>query len=177
MYQNPHSSGYEVQRKTSGYSSNGDLTASATYLINNEGPSYAGMFYQPSEHEVISSIKYKQVEVGYDSNLREFQESLQGKPFEFYIPQSIGAPDGIGKGRTLEVVDKARKGRDLDVVNLFKEVSEKLNKGIINEIQKAQEEVKNKQFILRDVQIEETLILRRRVRKREIILNDKEKHI
>ena len=168
MYQNPYSAGYEVFKKTGGYSieSHGDLSATASYLITNDVPDYAGMFYHPTEHEVVSSIKYGQIDLGYDSGLREFQESLQGMPFEFYIPQSMNVADGIGKSTDV-----------IELKNPFKAISEKINKGIINEIQKAQEEVKGKELIFRDVQIEDILVLRRRVRKREIVWRNKEKDI
>ncbi len=163
MYTNPFSSGYEVLRKTSSYSiACGDLSASATHLINNDFPEYAGMFYQPSEHEVISSIRYKQVDPGYDSNLREIQESMQGRPMEFYIPQSISVPDGVGKEKSVKIM------------NPFKEVSEKLSRGIISEIERAQQQVRSKQLIFREVQIEDTLILKRKIRKREVVLRYKD---
>ncbi|MBS3102368.1 hypothetical protein J4458_02890 [Candidatus Woesearchaeota archaeon] len=162
MYHNPYSAGYEVFRKTSAYNidSHGDLSATASYLIQNDFPNYAGMFYHPTEHEVISSIKYRQVDAGYDSGLREFQESMQGMPLEFYIPQPAGAADGVGKS--------------LEIRSPFKEVSEKISRGIIHEIMRAQEEAKSSQIIFRDIEIEDTLILRRKIRKREIILKRKD---
>jgi len=157
MYSNQFASGYEVMRKSSSYNigSHGDLSATATHLITNDFPSYAGMFYHPSEHEVISSIKYKQENPGYDLGLREIQESMQGKPLEFYIPQSISAADGIGKG-------------NIEIVNPFREVSDKINKGIIHEIQKAQDQVRGRTLVYKELEIEETLILRRRIKKKEV---------
>ena len=167
MYQNPHSAGYEVFSKTAMYSaaSHGDLSATASYLITNDVPDYAGMFYHPTEHEVISTIKYGQIDPGYDSELREFQESLQGVPLEFYIPSPISVADGIGKSEN-----------SIELKNPFKEISERMNRGIINEIKKAQDEVRGKELIIRDIQVEETLVLRRKLRIREIILR-KEKDI
>ena len=167
MYQNPHSAGYEVFRKTSSYNidSHGDLNATASYLITNDVPDYAGMFYHPTEHEVISSIKYGQIDPGYDSELREFQESLQGIPLEFYIPSPISVADGVGKNEN-----------SIELKNPFKEISERMNRGIINEIKKAQDEVRGKVLILRDVQVEDSLVLRRKIRIREIIFR-KEKDI
>ncbi len=163
MYQNPHSAGYEVFSKTAVYGadSHGDLNATASYLITNDFPDYAGMFYHPTEHEVISSIKYGQIDLGYDSGLREFQESLQGMPFEFYIPQSISVADGVGKSEN-----------SIELKNPFKEISEKMNKGIINEIMKAQDEVRGKGLILREFQVEDTLVLRRKIMKREIVFRE-----
>ena len=163
MYQNPFSAGYEVLRRTSGYSieSHGDLSATASYLINNDAPDYAVRFYHPTEHEVFSSLKYKQENIGYDSGLREIQESLQGIPLEFYMPQTLSVDDGVGKSTSIKLE------------NPFKDISEKINKGIINEILRAQEEVKS-QIVFRDIQIEDTLVLRRTIRKREIVFKEKD---
>ncbi|MFH0867951.1 MAG: hypothetical protein V1831_01440, partial [Candidatus Woesearchaeota archaeon] len=88
MYHNTCTPGYEVLSK-SGYNidSHGSLSNTASYLITNDFPDYAGMFYSPTEHEVISQIKYGNFEQDY-SNLREIQESLNGPPLEFYIPHS-----------------------------------------------------------------------------------------
>ena len=165
MYHNPYSAGYEVLRKTSSYNagSHGDLSATASHLITNDVPDYAGMFYHPTEHEVVSSIRYRQINAEYDSGLREFQESLQGMPFEFYIPQPISVADGIGKSNSF-----------MEIKNPFKEISEKMSKGIINEIMKAQEEVKGRHLVLRDIEIEDILVLRRRIRKREIVFKGKD---
>jgi len=168
MYHNPYSASYEVFRKTSSYSigSHGDLSATASYLITNDFPDYAGMFYHPTQHEVISSIKYRNENPGYDAGFREIQEAMQGIPLEFYIPNSVSVADGIGRSQSF-----------IELKNPFKEISEKINKGIINEIEKAQEQVKGKELILRDIEIEDTLILRRKIRKREIVLREKEKDI
>ena len=160
MYQNPHSAGYSVLRKTSLYrfESQNEISAS----MSNNIPEYAGMFYHPTEHEVISSIKYRNENPGYDAGFREIQEAMQGTPLEFYIPRSVAVEDGIGMSKNVEII------------NPFKEVSDKINKGIINEIKKAQDEVKGKTFILRDVEIEDTLVLRRKIRKRDILIRSKD---
>ena len=83
MNQNPYTPGFEVLSK-SGYSidSHGSLSNTASYLITNDFPDYAGMFYSPTEHETISSIKYGNFSQDY-SNLREIQQSLNGPPLEF----------------------------------------------------------------------------------------------
>ena len=168
MYHNPYSASYEVFRKTSSYSigSHGDLSATASYLITNDFPDYAGMFYHPTEHEVISSIKYRNENPGYDAGFREIQEAMQGTPLEFYIPHSVSVDDGVGRNQSF-----------IELKNPFKEISEKIHKGIINEIEKAQEEIKGKELVFRDIQIEDTLVLRRRIMRREIILREKEKDI
>lgn len=161
MYQNPFAAGYEVFSKTSSYNigSHGDLSATANYLINNDFPDYTAMFYHPTEHEVISSIKYRNENPAYDSAFREIQESMQGLPLEFYIPHSISVADGIGKST------------DLVLKNPFKDISEKINKKIIDEIAKAQQEVSGKELILRETEIEEKIITRK-FRKREIIFRN-----
>jgi|TARA_B100002003_G_C14097295_1_gene527760 hypothetical protein len=164
MYQNPHASGYEVMRKTSGYSmeSHGDLSATSAHLIQNDFPEYAGMFYHPTEHEIISSIKYKNENPGYDAGFREIQEAMQGPPMEFYIPHSISAADGVGRSDSIEIK------------NPFEEIKEKMSKGIIHEIQKAQEEIRGKTLIIRDLQVEETIIMKRKIRKTEILFRTKD---
>ena len=77
MYQNPYTPGFEVLSK-SGYSidSHGSLSNTAAYLVTNDFPNYAAMFYSPTEHEMFSQIKYGNFEQDY-SNLRESQPAQQ----------------------------------------------------------------------------------------------------
>ena len=150
MYQNPFTPGYEVLSK-SGYSINsyGSLSNTAAYLVTNDFPDYAAMFYSPTEHEMMTSIKYGNFEQDY-SNLREIQESLNGHPIEFYIPSSFSIEDGIGKQNELEVVDKSKE-----------KFIEKLHKEALKEITKAQEQVRGKRI---RVEFEDVLLLRKRKR-------------
>src|SRR3989344_4211051 len=78
MYKNPFTPGYEVLSK-SGYSfEHNSLSSAASYLITNDFPDYAAMFYSPSEHEFITSIKYGNFEAGYH-NLNDIREALAGR--------------------------------------------------------------------------------------------------
>ena len=97
MYKNPYVPGFEVLSKSE-YSidSHGSLSNTASYLITNDFPDYAAMFYSPTEHEVFSRIKYGNFDQDY-SNLREMQQSLNGPPIEFYIPHSFVAHEGSGR--------------------------------------------------------------------------------
>jgi len=154
MYHNPFTPGYEVLAK-SGYNidSHGSISTTAQYLITNDFPNYAAMFYSPSEHEVFSSIKYGNFAQDY-SNLRDIQQSLNGNPMESYVPSSFVANEGSGRqdfpldiGRAKETLDEARE---------------------ISEIQKAQEQVSRK--ILK-IEFEDVLLLRKR--KRTIIFENR----
>lgn len=156
MYQNPFTPGYEVLNK-SGYSidSHGSLSNTAAYLVTNDFPDYAGMFYSPTEHEMITSIKYGNFEQDY-SNLREIQQSLNGPPLEFYIPHSFDVADGIGK-QDVQIVD-----------NLKERFAEKLHKEALKEIENAQKQVKSKKI---RIEFEDILLLRKR--KRTIVFEDR----
>ncbi len=152
MYQNPYTPGSEVLSK-SGYSmdSHGSLSNTAAYLITNDFPDYAAMFYSPTEHEMVNSIKYGNFEQDY-SNLREIQQSLNGPPLEFYIPHSFDAGDGVGKQNEMQTVPEKMKERFM----------EKLHKEAVKEIENAQKEVKGKNIKM--IQVEEVLLLRKRKR-------------
>ena len=155
MYENPHSAGYEVMSKSRGYSlgSAGDISSSATYLVTNDFPEYAGMFYSPTEHETISAIKYSKMELGYDSESRQIHESLQGIPLEFYIPQSAPMPEGAPSQ-----------------IKPLMNITRKTNKTVIDEIEEAQKKIMGKEIVMREV---EEIVLLRKTKRREIILRDK----
>ena len=157
MYKNQFSTGYQVLCKT-GYciDSHGCLSNTASYLITNDFPNYATMFYSPTEHEVITSIKYGNFDQDY-SNTREIQQSLNGPPIEFYIPHSFIAEDGVGKQNEVQIVPEE-----------IKKIRNKMQKEALNEIVKAQKEVKAKKI---KIEFEETLIVRKR--KRTIVLENK----
>ena len=157
MYQNPFTPGYEVLSK-SGYSadSHGNLSNTVAYLVTNDFPDYATMFYHPTEHETITSIKYGNFEQDY-SNLREIQKSLNGPSIEFYIPPSFEVADGVGR-QDLQVVDKLKEN-----------FMEKLHKEALEEIENAQKQVKGKNIKI--IQVEDILLLRKR--KKTIIFKDK----
>ena len=155
MYQNPYIPGFEVLSK-SGYSidSHGSLSNTTSYLVTNDFPDYAAMFYSPTEHEVFSQIKYGNFSNDY-SNLREIQQSLNGPPLEFYIPHSFDVGDGVGK-QNIQVADK------------FKEkFIERLHNEAKKEIENAQKQVKGRRI---RIEIEDILLLRKR--KRTIILEE-----
>ncbi len=158
MYQNPFTPGYEVLSKT-GYNidSHGSLSNTASYLITNDFPNYAAMFYSPTEHEVTNSIKYGNFEQDY-SNLREIQQSLNGPDIEFYIPRSFVAEDGVGRVNENQIVAEKIKDRLMD----------KVNKEALKEITNAQKEVRGKRVI---VEFEDVLFVRKQ--KRTIIVQDK----
>lgn len=162
MYQNPFTPGFEILSKTN-YSidSHGSLSNTASYLIANDFPDYASMFYSPTEHEMITSIKYGNFEQDY-SNLREIQQSLNGPPIEFYIPHSFGAADGVGRNDETEIVSEKIKGKLMD----------RLRKEAIEEIENAQKQVKGKKV---RIEFEDFLLIRKR--KRTVIFEDKEKDI
>ena len=158
MYQNPFTPGYEVLNK-SGYSidSHGSLSNTAAYLVTNDFPDYAGMFYSPTDHEMMTSIKYGNFEQDY-SNLREIQQSLNNQQIEFYIPPSFVAEDGIGKQNENQIVSEKLKGKLID----------RLHKEAIKEIENAQKQVKSKRI---RIEFEDILLLRKR--KRTIVLESK----
>jgi hypothetical protein len=157
MYQNPFTSGYEVLSK-SGYSvdSHGSLSNTASYLVTNDFPDYAGMFYSPTEHENMTSIKYGNFEQDY-SNLNEVRESLNGPPLEFYIPHSFGVADGVGR-QDVQVVPEKLRERMID----------RVHKEAFNEIRKAQEQIKGKRI---RIEYEDVLMVRKR--KRTIVFESK----
>jgi hypothetical protein len=152
MYQNPHTSGFEVLSK-SGYSFSNDNSAS--YLVTNDFPDYAAMFYSPTEHETLTSIKYGNFDQDY-SNLREIQQSLNGPPLEFYIPRSSAVQDGVGRQDQGHVVPL--KGKMIS----------KVHEETLKEIKRAQEQVRGKRV---KMEFEEVLTLRR---KRSIVFEYKE---
>ena len=154
MYQNPFTPGYEVLSK-SGYSVDSSLGSSAAYLFTNHFPDYAAMFYSPTEHETISSIKYGNFEQDYD-NLRDIQESLNGPPIEFYVPSSFAVSDGSG---TQDVIVDPEKIRE--------KLIERASKESMQEIIKAQREVKGN---IKRIEFEDVLLLRKI--KRTIIFDD-----
>ena len=157
MYQNPYVPGFEVLSK-SGYSidSHGSLSNTAAYLVTNDFPDYAAMFYSPTEHEAITSIKYGNFEQDY-SNLREIQQSLNGPGLEFYTPHSFGVSDGVGR-QDVQVVD-----------NLKQNFMERLHREAKKEIEDAQRQIKGKRVI---IQYEEVLVMRKR--RISVIFEDKE---
>ncbi len=159
MYHNPFASGYEVLSK-SGYSvdSHGSLSNTASYLVTNDFPDYAGMFYSPTEHEAMTSIKYGNFEQDY-SNLNEIRESLNGPPLEFYIPHSFGVADGVGRQDETSVIPEKLKERMID----------RVHKEAFNEIRKAQEQIKGK--VVR-IEVEDVLMVRKR--KRTVVFENRE---
>ena len=157
MYQNPYASGFEVLSKSSYNISGGSSSNTASYLVTNDFPDYAAMFYSPTEHESITSIKYGNFEQDY-SNLREIQQSLNGPPLEFYIPASLEIADGVGKQNELQIVPENVKANMID----------KLHQEAVKEIENAQKQVKGRR--IKSIEFEDILLLRKR--KRTIVFED-----
>ncbi len=148
MYKNPFTPGYEVLSK-SGYSfEHNSLSSAASYLITNDFPDYAAMFYSPSEHEFITSIKYGNFEAGYH-NLNDIRESLNGPPIDIYIPHSFIASDGSGRSDERTIIPE--KIREALAGRATKEAAE--------EIKKAQREISNKK--IKRIEFEDILLLRK----------------
>ena len=158
MYQNPYTPGFEVLSK-SGYSMD-QSSSSASYLTTNDFPNYTAMFYSPTEHETLTSIKYGNFEQDY-SNLREIQQSLNGPPLEFYIPHSFNVADGAGRQDEKQINTEIVKNQLMD----------KMHVEAMKEIENAQNQVKGKR--IKSIEFEDVLLLR----KRTIIFEDKEQDI
>ncbi|MCH8004559.1 MAG: hypothetical protein IH934_08085 [Nanoarchaeota archaeon] len=160
MYQNPYTPGFEVLSK-SGYSMD-QSSSSASYLTTNDFPNYTAMFYSPTEHETMTSIKYGNFEQDY-SNLREIQQSLNGPPIEFYIPHSFNVADGSGRNEVIQIDSEIIKNKLMD----------KVHEEALKEIENAQREVKGKR--IKRIEVEDVLLLRKR--KMTIVFEDKEQDI
>jgi hypothetical protein len=158
MQHNPYIPCHEVVCKTS-YSidSHGSLSNTPSYLVTNDFPNYAGMFYSPTDHEIRNSIKYGNFSQDY-SNLREVQQSLNGPDIEFYIPRSFVAEDGVGRADSVQIVP--------DIVN--DKFMEKMREEAFKEITNAQKEVKGKSV---KVEFEEVLFIRKT--KKTITIQDR----
>ena len=167
MYHNPYTPGYEVLSK-SGHFIGSQSAIAPSYHFTNDFPEYATMFYSPTNHEVMTSIRYGNFEPGYD-NLSEIRDSLIA-PMEFYIPSASFAFDGVGKQNNLIRIPKAKD-----------RLMEKVDKEIFDEIKKAQREAGSKPHNqessrrLRKIEVEDLLLLRR-IRK-TIIFDEKEEVI
>lgn len=159
MYQNPYTPGYNVLSK-SGYNidSHGSLSNTSSYLITNDFPDYAAMFYSPTEHETLTSIKYGIFDNDY-SNLKEIQKSLNGPEIEFYIPQSFVSSDGIGRNDEFQIVPEVDNKKLID----------RVNNEALKEIAQAQSQVTGRK--IKRVEFEDVLIIRRR--KSTIVFEDK----
>ena len=153
MYLNPFASGYEVFSKTAYMiDSHGSLANTPNYLITNDFPDYAGMFYSPTDHEVFSQIKYGNFSQDY-SNLRDIQASLNGPPIEFYIPAPLSFADGVGKQvSSMPHIAKFRDFQDDMMKKFYREAS--------REIIKAQEQARTKINGIK-IEFEETLVIRK----------------
>ena len=168
MYHNPYALGYEVLSK-SGYFVGSQSASAPSYHFTNDFPDYAVMFYSPTNHEVMTSIRYGNFEPGYD-NLSEIRESLIA-PMEFYMPSASFAFDGVGKQNNSKLVPSMVKDK----------LMAKVNKEIFDEIKKAQKQAGSKLHEqesprrIRKIEVEDILLLRR-IRK-TIIFEEKEEVI
>ena len=137
--------------------SHGSLSATYESMANADIPQYAHGFYSPTEHESVANLKYNRTEIGYDAELREIKRAIEGAPLEAYVPRSHFVEDsgsGVPKTGVEPIVIKNP------------------DKRIVEEIIKAQREVAGREIILQDMEIEE-IIIKRRVRKRQIIIKKK----
>jgi len=75
-------------------SPSGDCQAKAEYFVNSAIPSYAGMFYSPTEHELVTDIKYDRTTADYDKHQKAIIDSIRGPPMDFYVPFAASPPDG-----------------------------------------------------------------------------------
>lgn len=159
MYKNPFTPGYEVLSK-SGYSfEHNSLSSAASYLMTNDFPDYAAMFYSPTEHELVASIKYGNFEAGYH-NLNDIRESLNGPPIDFYIPHSFTASDGSGRNDERTVIpEKIREA-----------FAGRATKDAVEEIKNAQREASSRKMpgrspaptaLVRKIEFEDILLLRK----------------
>lgn len=133
--------------------SHGDLGATYNAMTNADLPSYAHGFYFPSKNEQFSDVKYSKLEIGYEKDLREIHQAIQGLPIEAYIPQ--GTEIVVGGGSPVvhipEVVSKERLPENMQAAK--------------DEIERAQREVLTSQEkIIREIQIEELILRRIRAR-------------
>ena len=145
MHQNPFVPGYEVLSKSSiSYVNSNNAPA---YLLANDFPAYATMFYSPTEHEVFSQIKYGNFVQDY-SNLREIQKSLNGMLHDFYVPASFIVQDGAGKQNKFHHFFR----------NNNSTADENANIESFREIIKAQEQVKKRTM---EIKFEEIFLMRR----------------
>ncbi|MEK7486641.1 MAG: hypothetical protein AABZ60_20150 [Planctomycetota bacterium] len=125
--------------------SHGSIQTTASYLVTNDFPDYAVMFYHPTEHEQLTAIKYGNFEAGYH-NLKEIRESLNGMPFEFYIPSSSMMDPGVGRN-------------DIPLEGIPLPLAEIIERESANEIKKAQEQIRMQRT---KITVEETLLIKRK---------------
>jgi hypothetical protein len=134
--------------------SHGDAGATHNSMVNADLPSYAHGFYSPSQHEQLSDVKYSKIEIGYDENLREIKQAVDGPPLTAYIPRITESQD---TGSNLPSV----KETDIVIRNP--------NRTIVDEILKAQSEIVGQKLKIEQTEVEE-IIIKRRIRKRSITL-------
>jgi hypothetical protein len=141
----------------------GDCQAKAEYFVNSAIPSYAGMFYSPTEHELIADIKYDRTTADYDRHQQAIIDSIRGPPLDFYVPFAASPPDGgSAVPKTGELIESAPKNIE----------GIKPAKKIVEEIARAQREVAGREIIIQQLELEEIII--RRARKRQIRIKQKE---
>ena len=162
MYRNRFTPGYEVLSK-SGYSfEHNSLSSAASYLATNDFPDYAAMFYSPSQHELVTSIKYGNFEAGYH-NLNDVRESLNTMPMDFYIPSQFIAADGAGRNDEKTIVPEKLKNGLIGMAN----------REALEEIKNAQNKASGRK--IKKIEFEDILLLRKI--KRTIFFEDQEEDI
>ena len=133
-----------VSTVTYNISTHGSLEATYSHLTNADLPSYAAMFYSPTEHEQVASIKYHN-SVDYDSNINEVKEALSGPPLEAYIPV-IRQQEGLGSASP-KIQEKIEVPKVKD--DIAKEIEEAQKKviGKVVKIKETKQEIKIKRKI------------------------------
>ena len=146
--------------------SHGDIGAHYMSIANADLPQYTARFYRPTQHELLSDVRYDKTELGYDAGARDMRDAIKGPPMESYIPQSSFLPVPAGNSGTIIVRNAERLPE----------------KSVVDEILRAQAEVMGRQptdlaregFILRRTEINEEIHIKRRFRKIEIIRKKKD---
>ena len=162
-WQNPYALGNEALGCNCSYNCGSHGSASASYesIVNADLPSYAHGFYSQTQFEALSELKYSKTEIGYDKDLMEIKRAIDGAPLEDYVPSGHSGVDDSGSAipKTGEAIEPI--------------VIKQPNQKIVEEILKAQQAVTGREFLLRETEIEEIIIKRRRIRKREIRLRER----
>ena len=146
----------DVKRETDIHydiNTHGDLGATYNHLTNADLPEYAHGFYSMSEHEMISNVKYTTTGFNYDKGLKQFHDALHGAPMEMYVPQPSET--------TQETSSAAIK---TEVAIIPKEQTQ----DVIIEILKAQKEVMAREINFREIEIEQEVTVKRRIKIKQL---------
>ena len=165
--QNSYSRSTDCPSCTAEYNvdSHGDIGAFYNSITNADLPKYTMMFYRPSQHEMLSDLKYSKLLLDYDGDAKNMVDAVHGPPIEAYLPHTVVLPEGGGTNSSVVMV------RDAEVMP---------KRTIVDEILKAQAELFSKkipepgEFLMRQVDFEEEIHIKRRVRTLQIVKRTKE---